>query len=169
MDLSNPPDVAVSPRPRALGGSGLVVSVVSSSSPLFPSRGGSGRQEATVPMASGPSEASPEVLAGSPQRGRLGSPQSALRPLSLLGPSARGSAPSANALCCGPASDELTSGLQQRPAQGPGPHTPQGPLPKGATLLPAPCFPLQDCGRRERPGLQQPRLEFRRVVRPDLR
>lgn len=142
MDLSSPPDVAVSPRPQALGASGLVVSVVSSSSPLFPGRGGSGRQEATVPTASGPSEASPEALAGLPQRGRLGSPQSALRPLSLLGPSAQDSAPSANARLCGPASDELTSGLQQGSAQGQGPRKPQGPLPKGATLPPAPRFPL---------------------------
>lgn len=155
--------------PEPSGGSGLVVSVVSSSSPLFPGRGGSGRQEATVPTASGPSEASPEALAGPPQRGRPGSPQSALHPLSFLGPSAQGSAPSAKAQHCGPTGDKLIPGLQQCSARGPGPRKPQGPLPKGATLLPAARFPLQDPGRRERPALQRPRLAFRQVVRPDLR
>ena len=104
-----------------------------------------------------------------PPEGEAGVPQSALRPLSFLGPAAQGSAPSEKAQRCGPTGDKLTPGLQQCSAQGPGPRKLQGPLPNGATLLPASCFPLQDPGRREHPAPQRSRLAFRQVVRPDLR
>lgn len=131
--------------------------------------GGAGARRPQFPRTVAPQRPPQKPWLGPPQRGRPGSPQSALRPLSFLGPSAQGSAPSAKAQCCGPTGDKLTPGLQQCSAQRPGPRKLQGPLPKGATLLPAPRFPLQDPGRREHPAPQQPHLAFRRVVRPDLR
>lgn len=108
------------------GGSRLVVSVVSSSSPLFPGvslRGGAGATRTQFPRPAAPQK----PWLGPQQRGRPWGPCSLRLACSFLGPSALGSARFSNAQRCSPGSDAPGSGLLQSSTQGLGVSTPANP------------------------------------------